>query len=279
MFMKAKIQIITEDADALARNYVIAVLAAHWQSWGHKLTHGPAQKLDADLGMLHINKTRLNENEVPVVAPERQLLNRHVLDISKASFSQLRVYQGDDWDGPVMVKSNLNSFGNPERRLRRRGVFELALRQLARSHWRLAHRLPPNEYPLVPRLSMVPSWVWERSDLLVERFMPERQGDLYSVRGWLFFGERGYAYRLFSASPTVKTGNITRYEILSRVPPELEDFRRGRQFDFGKFDYVEVEGRPVVIDINKTPTTIAKPDSPRLRDLAYGIYDFIGGAA
>lgn len=274
--MKTAIQIITEQSNALGHKYVISALALHWQSWGHKLIHGPARSLDTDLGILHINKTCLKESEVPAVAPGRLLLNRHVLDISKSTLSQLRLHQGDDWDGPVMVKSNLNSFGNPELRLRRRGVIEKARRRLARSFWRLARTLPSNDYPLLPHLSMVPSWVWEREDLLVERFMPERQGDLYSIRGWLFFGERGYAYRLFSASPMVKTGNITHFEILSKVPPELHEFRRSRHFDFGKFDYIEVEGRPVVIDINKTPTTIAKPDSPRLRDLAEGIYDFIG---
>lgn len=136
--------------------------------------------------------------------------------------------------------------------------------------------LPQQDYPVLNSIAAVPGWVWKREDLIVERFMPERDGDLYSIRGWLFFGDRGYAYRLFSKSPIVKVGTTIRYDILDHVPPELEILRKAHGYDFGKFDYVEVEGRPVVIDMNKTPTTIAKPDSPRLIDLAEGLYSFPG---
>src|SRR5690606_34611604 len=132
------------------------------------------------------------------------------------------------------------------------------------------------DYPVLPGIKAVPGWVWKRQDLIVERFMPERHGDLYSIRGWLFFGDRSYAYRLFSRNPVVKVGNITHREILDSVPPELESLRQSHGFDFGKFDYVEMDGRAVVIDMNKTPTTIAKPDSPHLLNLAEGIYSFQG---
>ena len=56
-------------------------------------------------------------------------------------------------------------------------------------------------------------------------FLPERVGDAYSIRGWLFFGERGYAYRLYSNCPVVKAGNITHFDILDGVPDELQAFR------------------------------------------------------
>lgn len=60
------------------------------------------------------------------------------------------------------------------------------------------------------------------------------------------------------------------------MPPELESVRQAHGFDFGKFDYVEVDGRAVVFDMNKTPTTMSNPGSPRLLDLAEGIYGFQG---
>jgi hypothetical protein len=173
------------------------------------------------------------------------------------------VYPEDTWIGPVIIKSILNCFGAQEWNASRPGFFQRKRREIAKRSWRLARMLPQQDYPVVKSIAAVPGWVWKRDDLIVERFMPERDGDLYSIRGWLFFGDRGYAYRLFS-------------KILDHVPQELEILRKAHGYDFGKFDYVEVEGRPVVIDMNKTPTTIAKPDSPHMIDLAEGLYSFPG---
>ena len=41
-------------------------------------------------------------------------INAAVTDISKRSYSQLLVVADSDWDGPVIVKSNLNYHGLPE---------------------------------------------------------------------------------------------------------------------------------------------------------------------
>jgi hypothetical protein len=272
--MKSAIHIFTNELADLRGNYVVARLAHYWRAWGHQVTADPTRAPAAGLGILHIDKTRVMPEEVsPTSLP---LLNQYILDISKNRFSELRVYQESLWDGPVIIKSILNCFGAPERRADSPGFFERRRRKLALKSWKLARTLPARDYPVLQSVHAVPAWVWEREDLIVERFMPEKHGDLYSIRGWLFFGNRGYAYRLFSTAPVVKTGNITHFEILEQVPPELEFFRRAHGFDFGKFDYVVVEGRAVVIDMNKTPTTIAPPDSPRLRDLAEGIYSFQG---
>ncbi len=272
--MKSSIHIVTINPNALRDYYVISKLATHWRQWGYMITAGPADALSGGLGIMHIDRTKVK----PKLVPETTLpvLNRQVLDISKNLFSTLRVYPEDAWTGPVIIKSILNFFGSPEWDASRPGFFERKRREIAQRSWRLARMLPQQDYPVLNSIAAVPGWVWKREDLIVERFMPERDGDLYSIRGWLFFGDRGYAYRLFSKSPIVKVGTTIRYDILDHVPPELEILRKAHGYDFGKFDYVEVEGRPVVIDMNKTPTTIAKPDSPRLIDLAEGLYSFPG---
>ncbi|MBF7731166.1 hypothetical protein [Pseudomonas sp. N040] len=274
--MKNPIHIVTEEPGRLRENYVLAQLAAHWQAWGHPISTGPLACLSAGLGIMHVNLTRVDARQVPATPDHHPLLNRQVLDISKSSFSSLRLQPDSAWRGPVIVKSDLNYFGNPERRLEQTGPIDKAQRLLARKSWQLARRLPANDYPVLAHIVDVPGWVWRRHDLIVERFLPERVGDLYAIRGWLFFGTRGYAYRLYSRSPVVKAGNITHFDILNEVPEELQSFRRQHGFDFGKFDYVEVEGRAVLLDLNKTPTTVAKPDSPRMRDLAEGLHDFPG---
>jgi hypothetical protein len=277
--MNFSIHIATDTPAPINEKYLIANLAWHWERAGHRVTTGPANGIEADIGIMHIDRTKLDHELVPDNPSHRPLLNEHVLDISKRRFSTLRVMAGDRWDGPIIIKSNLNYYGAPEWAGNRHSFFERKRRKLAEKSWRLARMLPHKRYPVLPKLSQVPGWVWERPELIVERFMPEREGDLYCLRGWVFFGKRGYTYRLFSRDGIVKAGNITKYEILGDPPPELEAFREANSFDFGKFDYVMVSGRPILLDINKTPTVASSDstaDTPRMRHLADGLYDFTG---
>ena len=101
-----------------------------------------------------------------------------------------------------------------------------------------------------------------------------------SVLVWFRRDLRDYDHAALSAAlrraRSVFCAVVFDRDILDAVPQELQDLRCQYGFDFGKFDYVEVEGRAVLIDINKTPTTVARQDSPRLRELAEGIRDFPG---
>lgn len=115
--MKNPIHIVTEEPGRLRDNYVIAHLAAHWHAWGHPISTGPLACLNAGLGIMHVNLTRVDASQVPATPDHHPLLNRQVLDISKSSFSSLRLQPDSAWCGPVIVKSDLNYFGNPERRL------------------------------------------------------------------------------------------------------------------------------------------------------------------
>jgi hypothetical protein len=124
-------------------------------------------------------------------------------------------------------------------------------------------------------LKAVPGWVWKNPDIIVERFMPEREQGFYCLRGWVFFGNRGYTYKLFSSDSMVKTGTMVKYEFLDKPPAELVDFRIRNSFDFGKFDYVEVDGKPILLDINKTPTIVSETNTPRLKSLAGGLNSFL----
>ena len=54
--------------------------------------------------------------------------------------------------------------------------------------------------------------------------------------------------------PVIKSKIASDRGALEEVPAELSDLRRRMGFDFGKFDYTEVNGEVVVYDMNKTPT-------------------------
>jgi hypothetical protein len=272
----AHLHVVTDRPRFLEARYLVSELARYWERRGIRVSAGAEWEPGAALGILHVDRTRVRPEEIPAAAGSVRLLNARVLDISKRVFSSLILARGDAWDGPVIVKSNLNHFGIPEEHGRSPALVARARLGLARLSWRLAKALPPGRYPVLPRLAAVPDWVWSEPDLLVERFVPERDGGRYCLRGWIFFGSRSYSYRLFSTHPLVKSGSMVGYEYLEGPPPpELEAIRAAHGFDFGKFDYVVVDGRVILLDANKTPTLAGDGESPRLAHLAEGVEELL----
>ncbi|WP_460273539.1 hypothetical protein [Celeribacter sp. ULVN23_4] len=257
--------------------YVLSCFAEIWREMGLTVNVGSEFTEDADLCILHHDLTRLPHESLPKAPNAVPVLNGEVLDISKRRYSSLCLKPGDDWDGPVIVKSNLNHFGGPEQRhLPKLTQWrKKAQRSLARLNWDLARSLPKKTYPVLDGIHKVPNWVWDQEDLLVERFMPEREGEHYCLRGWLFFGSASYGYRLIATDPLVKVRTMVRYEYLDEVPPELERLRKEMNFDFGKFDYVMHDGRAVLLDANKTPSFAGDRRSERILRLAQAVQQFL----
>lgn len=258
-------------------HYAMHALSRLWMADGRQVVWGKAYESDAVLGVLHIDKTRLEGADLPEPPSGVRVINGQVLDISKRLFSVLEVLPDGDWDGPVIVKTNQNHFGLPERSRSSppAGLADRLRTRLAQRSWRLAHQLPDRHYPVLPSLKKVPGWVWEDPGYIVERFMPERVDGLYALRGWMFLGSASYGWRLFSPEHMVKTASMVRFEYIDEPPPELWELKARTRFDFGKFDYVMHDGKPVVLDLNKTPSLAGAGQSPRVRHLATGLKTFL----
>lgn len=271
-----RIQIVTDGPVQLAPYYLLFRLAEIWQELGHVVSVGPAGQIDADLAIMHVDLTCVPQGCLPSNPSGRPLLNGRILDISKTRISQQRLFEGDSYSGAVIVKSDLNAFGINESRVsERKGLPRLRRRLHKIVSWRWAGSLPKNEYPVLEDLSQVPRWVWQRSGLIVERFISEREGADYVLRCWLFFGQEEYSVKMFSRYPVVKAGNIHRHEYLHEVPDSLREARRALGFDFGKFDYVMVDGVAVLFDVNKTPSIASAARTPNLLRLAAGLSGFM----
>ena len=66
--------------------------------------------------------------------------------------------------------------------------------------------------------------------------MPEREGDLYCTRSYVFAGTFGYVVRNLSTERVVKArGIVSREEV--GVPDRIVEMRAELGFDYGKFDY------------------------------------------
>jgi hypothetical protein len=267
----------------MPEHYMLSALMRLWREKGLQVECNDIYSEHADVCILHHDKTRLNPSELANAPEGVAVLNGNVLDISKTHISVLQTTEADDWNGPVIVKTDLNHFGCPEDgEAERAGLissFCTKVRsRLSHRSWKLARQLPPGLYPVLEGKDDVPGWVWKDERLIVERFLPERTEDgLYGVRGWIFFGDREYAYRNLATDPLVKVATTERHEFFSDIPENLRALRDEMKFDYGKFDYVEHDGKAFLLDANKTPSFghSDPAESPRVRMLSEGIEAYL----
>jgi len=280
----AHIQIVTSPGEIFLPYSMIGRLSEIWREQGHTISIGSPKTLEADLGILHIDRTFIKTDWLPENPQKRPFLNNSVLDISKRRISRNLLTRDSNYSGPVMVKTNANYFGWPERsskasRLELRFYQMLVEKKIS---WRWTRLFLPGSYTVLEGVHQVPAWVWKREDLVVEKFLPEKEGDEYALHAWIFFGPQEYCVRMFSRSPVVKAAEITHYDYLGEVPDSIRQTRLRLGADFGKFDYVMVDGEAVLLDVNKTPTVAASQHfdghSPNMLKLSPGLEYFLESA-
>jgi hypothetical protein len=213
------------------------------------------------VGILHVDLTRIPSAYERLRSAYPVLLNGAVADISKRRLgSELIVDRDDAYDGPVIVKTDLNAGGVPERLVRRRSqTWPTRLGETLLDHvfprrptGRWWHR--DRTYPIYPRKSAVPRWVWRRRDLVVQRFVPERRDRGYAIRSWVFLADVDFHLVRYARDRLIPRATAAGAELVDGVPPELRALRTSWGFDFGKFDYVLSEGKSILLDANKTPS-------------------------
>ena len=246
------------DREAERRRYQIWGLADIWRSWGIKVVvqRGVDRFVEADMVVNHVDLTVVPPPYVRHMARYAVAINGRCTDISKRLVSRHLVTAGDGWDGPVIIKTDRNYGGELERLILRGRVARLwdDLRvRVSRHPWRIRRRLSSHNYTVVESLRAVPEDVWHNPHLVIERFLPEREGELYAVRKLTFFGDRWISRRVASALPVIKSGNTVHVE---DVEPHPEVFAEARRLglDRGRLDSVIHGGRAVVLDANRTNT-------------------------
>lgn len=281
-----KIAVLTQSKDDFeSRYYFLALLAECWKEAGIEIVmlHGTEHFVPADALILHVDMTVIPDTCRSFARRYPVVINGRVTDISKRKVSTHIVGPEDLYDGPVIVKTNLNSGGITEKLLERKREKGNPWRRLKgkiqkKLPWTLTGNLNPHEYPIFPDSRSVPPRVWRNQRLVVEKFLPEREGDFFCIRHWLFFGDQEFNYRAFSHHPIVKAGNTVHRERGIPVPEELRALRTKLGFDYGKFDYAVVAGECVLFDANRTPT-IAADDTGKgkalAEDLMAGLYPFL----
>lgn len=270
--MRGKIAIIFHERDRRDNRheqYKIVESIPFWREWGFRteVLFGVNERADADLAILHVDLSVVPRRYLRFAERFPIALNGRVRDIRKSKISTIRVGPDDSYAGPVILKTDLNAGGVPERR-----NLPYLQRRYAHLRWRLTRRedrmTDDSRYRIFPSVKEVPLRFFRDSRFVVEKFIPEVEGDTYSIRSYIFLGDGMTSHRLRARSPIVKTWANIEIEPVE-LHPDVPKLARSRNFDYGKFDYVVHDGEATVIDCNKTVGrgTSRFDDSPRQKEI------------
>ena len=239
--------------------YAIHHFRKYWEADGHSVVHlfGVRRFEPADVVLVHVNLSVVPDEYIQFASRYPIVLNAGIRDIRKSSFTHNRAAPGDGWAGPVIVKSDLNYAGEPERMLRRTWLERSW--QPARRARRLFDRLAGGtmpfetsmEYPVYDSLADVPPAVFTDARVVVERFRPEIENDLYHLTAYQFLGDRSTCTRFASPHPVIKASHSVAAEEVEPHEGILE-WREKLAIDYGKLDYVVCDGEAILLDANKT---------------------------
>ncbi len=282
---RGRIVVLFHENEVNPIRYVIHHLAGFWREDGHRVDYvmGTKRFVPADAVIVHVDLSIVPQSYLDFAARYPIVINGRVTDIRKSRVSDQLVRLGDGWAGPVIVKSDLNYGGLPERQLnvsplkrRLSRLGRLVRRVTGRSG---AERSPVLDYGLFESIDEVPDEVFDEPRLVVERFLPEIEDGAYHMRIVQFLGDRYRCTRLRSEHRIIKADRSSSTED-AEPHPEVFGWRERFGLDYGKLDYVVHEGTPVLLDINKTTgaTSQYRDDSllaANRRYLAYGLYDYL----
>ena len=269
-----RIAIITHKFDKFPRrSYLLGSILKEVEQAGVEVevTHGHRSFVKADLAILHVDATVVDPEYTALAKRYPRTVNLGIRNIRKSLISGAALSRGDSWDGPVIVKTELNARGAPE--FYHNQV--AAMRGKPAPHPQVTVL---QDYALYDRARDVPQAVWNDPNLLVEKFMPEHDPRGFALRTWCFMGARETCSRCVSAEPVVKGADVIVRE-LAPVPDALRERRARLGFDYGKFDFVVHGGQPILFDANFTPTVpqnLSEELSLSAKELAQGLLEIVG---
>jgi len=255
----AHIVVITHEHDRLLErkifrpaqsSYMIYAILKDLRRRGHswEIAQGPSSRATGDAAILHVDATLVDPAYADYGRRFPLCLNLGVGDISKRRISVALVIPGDGWQGPVIVKGNLNCSGLPEARINSRAM-------RAGKPAPFPGALVMKDYQVFESASLVPPEAFDDPALLVERFLPEIEPDGFALRYWVFCGDYDFCGRFVSRERVNKGATVFRSEICP-VPDDLRCRRKELGFDYGKFDFAVHDGKTYLMDANKTPGRI-----------------------
>lgn len=235
-----------------ARHHMVAMIADHLARRGVEVIHlhGTDEFVPADAVFVHVDLSVLPPAYVRFARRYPLQINAGAVDIRKSAYADGLLNRGDRHDGPVIVKTELNYGGTPEHLER-----SLPARMARRLGRLLTGAKTPviqakTDYRIFPSLADVPADYFTPENV-VQKLVVERMDGKHVLREYLFLGDLHYE-NIERSDEAI----ITEDEHVSCSPftphPRLLALRQNLGLDYGKIDYVMVDGAPFVFDANKT---------------------------
>lgn len=286
MANRIRVAVLTHEFDDFAQDgYLLGRVCRAWQEDGIdvEVVRGtPDSPPAADAAVLHANMTKVPQQYLDFAKHYPVVINGATIDISKRRVSEQIVTRPDAYSGPVIIKTDANYGGRPEQKQAfQRGE---PTDSQGTSSWEKVQTLA--QYPIARSPRDVPIGVWSNPRLVVDKFTPEvNAAGEFVLRIWIFLGDRSLHYSCISKKPVIKSQNTVRRELLDRdaIPEELRRRRTELGFDYGKFDYVQIDGRAILLDANKTPGLNTRDEeagenAEKFRHLSQGLRYFLAAS-
>lgn len=264
-------------------HYLIEPVMSFWRCWGAEIV--PVAGADCprgiDLAIVHVDLSRVPVRYIPRSGEAVEVINGQIRDIRKSACLTDLLKPNSDWAGPVIVKSDENHCGIPERLVFEGQWTPEAIAYRFRRKWaalrgRYVGFDGKERYQVLPSLKDAPDWAFYPGSV-VQPFRPEMKDGRYVLREFYFFGDRHYLNAEVGDTQILTSGKQIEGSA-SAVPAELLALRARLKMDYGKIDYAMVDGEAVAFDINKTPAT-RTPISPGgwalAAELALGIKRYL----
>lgn len=272
-----------KDNHQTLKQHLICLLAEQWRQDGHEVIFlfGIDEFVPADLLFVHIDLSIVPDSYLEFAKRYPIAINGTIKDIRKSTYIPDLLERGDSWDGPVIVKSDNNSAGIPERK--RAGY----LGKLHEKVLKAIHRFKAGTSPLTIRTALdykvydhlreVPQLYFHHPGLVIQKFTPEMDKGLYCTNSIFFLGDQISCARLKSKNPIVKDHTVIDLDRNVEPHPDILALRKKLKFDYGKFDYVNHRGDAILLDANKTvgwpPNLSDKQEAiSKIKDRAKGLY-------
>ena len=140
--------------------YLIDVIATRWTDMGYRVIscYNLKNLPEADLVVLHVDKTVVSEKYTEALAKYPIVLNRNVFDVSKNRISSNILQRAEDYSGPVIIKTDANFGGIPEFQYKQIPPKDAVKIEVMRN-WGEIAVLDPDNYPILSNKKHVPDVV------------------------------------------------------------------------------------------------------------------------
>lgn len=256
-------------------------MADQWKARGAEVIDviGAGTPVPVDVLLCHVDLSVVPEEYRRFAEAHPRAINRSAVDIRKHSYLDDLVGADSPNSGPVIVKSDLNHGGLPERLLEpsTRGPGRLAaglLRRIRRRFGVVDEIRSKSDYGIFEDLDSVPSRRFSDGSV-VQPFRPERLDGDFVLREYYFFGGIEILSTEVGSDEILTSGRQVDCRLAS-PPAEVRAIRDRLGLDYGKIDYGCPDGEVVVYDANKCVGTRADPGEQVL-ELAAGLSAGIEG--